>query len=107
MKEEEDDEELKEYIFIYEDGKALMKEVKTGIQDNMFIQIVEGLETDQEVIVGPYRAVSKKLKDGDAVKKVDKKAQVGDLPWYQIHGYSFPDFLKNGVDNIKFFSVKF
>ncbi len=68
-----DDEELKEYVFLYEDGKAVMKEVKTGIQDNMYIQIVEGLEIDQEVIVGPYRAVSKKLKDGDAVKKVDKK----------------------------------
>jgi HlyD family secretion protein len=68
-----DDEELKEYVFLYEDGIAVMKEVKTGIQDNMYIQIVEGLEIDHEVIVGPYRAVSKKLKDGDAVKKVDKK----------------------------------
>ncbi len=50
-----------------------MIEVKTGIQDNMYIQITEGLTKDQEVIVGPYRAVSKKLKDGDSVKKVDKK----------------------------------
>ena len=68
-----DDEELLEYVFLYVDGTAEMKEVKTGIQDNMYIQIVEGLEIDQEVIVGPYRAVSKKLKNGDAVKKVDKK----------------------------------
>ncbi|MCD4731840.1 MAG: efflux RND transporter periplasmic adaptor subunit [Bacteroidales bacterium] len=68
-----DDDELLEYVFLYVDGTAEMKEVKTGIQDNMYIQIVEGLEIDQEIIVGPYRAVSKKLKDGDAVKKVDKK----------------------------------
>lgn len=68
-----DDEELLEYVFLYEDGKALMQEVKTGIQDNMHIQILEGLEVDQEIIVGPYRAVSKKLKDGDKVEKVDKK----------------------------------
>lgn len=68
-----DDEELLEYVFLYKEGKAVMQEVKTGVQDNMFIQILEGIEVDQEVIVGPYRAVSKTLKDGDAVEKVDKK----------------------------------
>ena len=67
------DSDLKEYVFLYDNGKARMTEVKTGIQDNMYIQIIEGLNKDQEVIVGPYRAVSKKLKDGDSVKKVDKK----------------------------------
>jgi HlyD family secretion protein len=50
-----------------------MKEVKTGIQDNMYIQITEGIGEDAEVIVAPYRSVSKKLKNGDVVKKVDKK----------------------------------
>jgi HlyD family secretion protein len=39
----------------------------------MFIEITEGIEKDQEIITGPYRAVSKKLKDNDLVKKVDKK----------------------------------
>lgn len=68
-----DDDEMLEYVFLYEEGKAVMQEVKTGVQDNMFIEILEGLEVDQEIIVGPYRAVSKKLKDGDAVEKVDKK----------------------------------
>lgn len=67
------DEEVKEYVFLYSDGKAMMKEVKTGIQDNTYIEIREGLEVGDEVITGPYRAVSKRLKDGDAVKKVDKK----------------------------------
>ncbi len=68
-----EDEEMIECVFLYEDGKAVLQEVKTGIQDNMYIQITEGVEVDQEVIVGPYRAVSKKLNDGDDVKKVDKK----------------------------------
>lgn len=67
------DSDLKEFVFLYDNGKARMTEVKTGIQDNMYIQIIEGLSNGQEVIVGPYRAVSKKLKDGDSVKKVDKK----------------------------------
>ncbi len=67
------DDDQKEYVFLYDNGIARMVEVKTGIQDNMYIQITEGLTKDQEVIAGPYRAVSKKLKDGDKVKKVDKK----------------------------------
>jgi len=66
-------EDLVEVVFVFEEGKAKMVKVSTGIQDNMFIEITEGIEVDQDIITGPYRAVSKKLKDGDLVKKVDKK----------------------------------
>lgn len=69
--EDEKDTEFKEYVFVYEDGIANLQEVESGIQDNTYIQIVKGLEENQEVIVAPYRAVSKKLKNGDQVKKVD------------------------------------
>ncbi|MEI6060512.1 MAG: efflux RND transporter periplasmic adaptor subunit [Bacteroidota bacterium] len=62
-----------EYVFLYDNGIAKMVKVKTGIQDNNYIQIVEGLKEGQEVITAPYRAVSKKLKEGDKVKKVDPK----------------------------------
>ncbi|MCK4677598.1 MAG: efflux RND transporter periplasmic adaptor subunit [Bacteroidales bacterium] len=70
---EDEDKEFKEYVFLYEDGIARMQEVKTGIQDNTYIYIIEGLEDGQEVIVAPYRAVTKKLKNNDEVKKVDKE----------------------------------
>ncbi len=70
---EDEDKEFKEYVFVYEDGIARMQEVKTGIQDNTYIYIIEGLEDGQEVIVAPYRAVTKKLKNNDEVKKVDKE----------------------------------
>lgn len=66
-------EELHEYVFLYEDGIARLREVKTGIQDNMNIQIVSGLESGDEVIVAPYRAVSKTLKNNDEVEKVEKE----------------------------------
>jgi len=62
-----------EYVFLYDNGVAKMVKVKTGIQDNTYIQVTEGLKEGQEVITAPYRAVSKKLKDGDKVKKVDTK----------------------------------
>ncbi|MCK9617285.1 MAG: efflux RND transporter periplasmic adaptor subunit [Lentimicrobiaceae bacterium] len=66
-------EPLQEYVFLYVGGKVKMQKVKTGIQDNMYIQVVQGLKVKDEVVTAPYKAVTKKLKDGDAVKKVDKE----------------------------------
>jgi HlyD family secretion protein len=63
---------MKEYVFLLDGEKAVLREVKTGIQDNTHIQILEGLQDNDEVITGPYSAVSKTLKDKDQVKKVDK-----------------------------------
>lgn len=64
---------VQEYVFLYDNGVAKMVKVKTGIQDNTYIQIIDGLKEGQEVITAPYRAVSKKLKEGDKVKKVEAK----------------------------------
>lgn len=64
---------VKEYVFLVKDGKAVMQEVKTGIQDITYIQVLSGLEEGQEVITAPYRAISKRLKNDDPVKVVDKK----------------------------------
>ena len=50
-----------------------MAKVKTGIQDNAFIQILDGIKENEEVVNAPYSLIAKKLKDGDIVKKVDKK----------------------------------
>jgi HlyD family secretion protein len=62
-----------EYVFVYNDGKVIMRKVKAGIQDNMYIQILEGLKDGDEVVSAPYTAITRKLKDGDKVDKVDKK----------------------------------
>ncbi len=64
--------ELMEYVFIAADGKAHIRAVKTGIQDNTYIQILEGVTEDEEVITGPYRVVSKSLRNTEEIKKVDK-----------------------------------
>ena len=60
-------EELMEIVFLYENGKAVAKKVKTGISDFDNIEILEGLKEGQEVISGPFRAVSKTLKNNDNV----------------------------------------
>jgi HlyD family secretion protein len=65
-------EELREVVFVYQDGKVLAKEVKTGIQDDRYIQIISGIDTSEEVVTAPFSAISKKLKDGQMVQKVKK-----------------------------------
>ena len=62
-----------EYVFVFKDGIAKLVKVSTGIQDNTYIEITEGLIEGDEVIVAPYRSVSKTLKNNDKVEKVDKK----------------------------------
>ena len=61
-----------ECVFVFENGKARLQKVKTGIQDNIAIEIKEGLKEGDEIVNGPYNAVSKLLKDGMEVKKSDK-----------------------------------
>jgi len=67
------DEEVNEYVFLYKDDVAKLTKVETGVQDNTYIQILSGLNESDEVIVSPYRAVSKTLKNDDAVEKVKKE----------------------------------
>lgn len=68
-----DEEKLIECVFILKDGKAVLQEVETGIQDTKFIVIKSELDKEIEVITGPYTAVSKLLKDGKEVNKVSKE----------------------------------
>ncbi len=63
-----------EIVFTSKNGKAQLKHVKLGIQDDTYIEIMEGLQAKDEVIVGPYNTISKDLKDGVSIKKVDKEA---------------------------------
>ncbi|HEY0895845.1 MAG TPA: efflux RND transporter periplasmic adaptor subunit [Sphingobacteriaceae bacterium] len=70
--EKESTEPVKEYVFVYSSGKVKQVEVKTGIQDDAYILVTSGLKGGEEVVVRPFTAISKTLKDGLAVQKVDK-----------------------------------
>ena len=67
------DEELLEVVFVIEEGKVVQTEVETGISDFERIEILKGVEEGQEVVSGPFLAVSKRLKDGDVVSVEDKE----------------------------------
>ena len=65
-------EEIKECVFLNVSGEAKMVQVTTGIQDNDYIEIKTGIKPGDEVISGPYGAVSKTLKNASKIKVVTK-----------------------------------
>jgi HlyD family secretion protein len=62
-----------EVVFLFNNGTAKTKKVVTGIQDDTYIQVISGLTEGEEVISGPYRVVSKELKDEDKIERTKKK----------------------------------
>jgi HlyD family secretion protein len=73
-----------EVVFCIEEGKAVAKQVKTGIQSNELIEILEGLSDGDEIITGSYRAISKDLDNGAVVTikqqaEEDAGAEQGDV----------------------------
>lgn len=60
-------------VFTVKEGKAWIKNVKTGIQDNSYIEITEGLDPDEEVVIAPYSAISRQLKNDTNVEVVSEE----------------------------------
>jgi HlyD family secretion protein len=56
-----------EVVWVVADGRALARQVKTGIQSDSHIEILDGLDEGEAVVVGNYRAISKDLTHGAAV----------------------------------------
>jgi HlyD family secretion protein len=50
-----------------------MKEVQIGISDDTYIEVIRGLKEGEEVISGPYKVISRELKEGSKVKLEDYK----------------------------------
>lgn len=66
-----DRDEMEECVFIYKDGIAERVLVKTGIQDENYIEILEP-ELDGMAIKGPYSTIARKLRNGDEVEKTNE-----------------------------------
>jgi HlyD family secretion protein len=58
-----DDDGFVEIVFCIEDDRAVARQVKTGIQSDDLIEIIEGLEEGEEIVTGSYRAISKDLEN--------------------------------------------
>lgn len=65
-------EKPKEIVFVVESGtpqKVKIMPVKTGISDDKYIEITEGLQPDMIVVKGPYKSISKDLEEGSKIKE--------------------------------------
>jgi len=62
-----------EVVFCIESGKAVAHQVKTGIQSDERIEILDGLKEGDEVVSGSYRAISKDLDNGALVRINNEK----------------------------------
>jgi HlyD family secretion protein len=61
-------EEPTEVVFVVLEAQVQARQVKTGLSSDTRIEILSGLEAGDQVVSGPYRALSKDLQDGDAVR---------------------------------------
>jgi HlyD family secretion protein len=72
-----------EIVFAVTRGRAIARQVKTGIQSDELIEVLSGLKEGDEVVTGSYRAISKDLENGAVVtvnqtpKKPDRARGVG------------------------------
>jgi HlyD family secretion protein len=67
-------EDIRTIVFVSDGTRALARDVTTGIQDNVKIEIISGLTEGEEVIVQPFSAISKKLADSTLIEVVDKES---------------------------------
>lgn len=64
--EDADDAREREVVYIVTEDEVHARRVTTGIFDELHVEIVDGLELSEEVVIGPYK-VLKGLHDGDPV----------------------------------------
>ncbi len=64
--------DLRTIVFITDGKYALAKDVKTGIQDNSYIEILSGIALNDRVISAPFSAINKKLSDSTLIEIVSK-----------------------------------
>ncbi len=61
------DKEDQAFVFIFADGKAVRRDVETGISSDADQEILKGLKAGEQIIVGSFR-VLRNLQDGEKVE---------------------------------------
>lgn len=67
------DDKTKAYVFVADDGKAVRRQVETGLADDNLIEITKGIKVGEVVITGPSK-ILRFLKDGERVRAKDHAA---------------------------------
>lgn len=65
---------IRQVVFVVDPktGTVALRDVKTGLQDNKYIEITDGLQEGEEVVTAPYGAIARTLSDKTKVQVVDK-----------------------------------
>ena len=66
-RDENEQKKLQKVCFVKKGDKVSQRPVEIGIADNSYLEIKSGVQPDEEVVSGPYRAISRLLKDGAKV----------------------------------------
>ena len=68
--------ELVEQVFVLrEDNTVQTVQVRSGLQDHIHIEILEGLTPQDKVVTGPYSAIATTLENGSKVEPIEEKAE--------------------------------
>jgi HlyD family secretion protein len=67
------DKDVRTIVFITDGKYSLAKDVKTGIQDNNYIEVLSGVAENDKVVSAPFSAISKKLADSTLIEVVMKE----------------------------------
>ncbi|MEE4218280.1 MAG: efflux RND transporter periplasmic adaptor subunit [Xanthomonadales bacterium] len=62
------------FVFVFEEGKAVRRDVKTGISSDSDQEILDGLEEGERIVSGPFR-VLRHMNDGDLVEEMEKEEE--------------------------------
>ncbi|GAA4460423.1 efflux RND transporter periplasmic adaptor subunit [Nemorincola caseinilytica] len=67
--------EIRQVVFVYNDKTKTvhLRDVKTGLQDNKYLEITEGITENEQVVTAPYGAIARTLNDKGKVNVVDKE----------------------------------
>ena len=67
---EAEDNEPQRVVFVVNEGdEAELRPVETGIFDGRFIEILDGLAREEEIVTGGYQVLTRELEHGDLVQK--------------------------------------
>lgn len=66
-------------VFVNQNGVARARPVETGISDEQRVEIIRGVDAEEQVIVGPFRALDE-MKDGDPVVLLQEESKSSARP---------------------------
>ena len=66
-RDENDQKKLQKVLYVKKGDQVSQRPVEIGIADNTYLEIKSGVQPGEEVVSGPYRAISRLLKDGAKV----------------------------------------